>query len=244
MWQTFFRICNFLCNFIPNSARRAEIRKKRLYDWAKKYAALRRACPNLRFRHVKMIKGGWNIGFIVDKKYVFKIRKFFDDESHPVKKIMREKRITDAFQHISPLKIPKIDIVESDGYTFYRYNFIPGRNMNTYPLRTMQKYEKQWGKQIAQFIYAVHNARPDGIDDLRDRDGDGWNQNDICNNMIINPKTKKIIGLIDWEYAGWGTLETEIVNCTRFSKKLRRTDFDKIIRAEYAKLKKQKTKHA
>ena len=236
MWQTFFRICNFLCDFIPNPKRRAEIRKKRLYDWAKKYTALRRACPELHFRHVKMIKGGWNIGFIIDKKYVFKIRKFFDDENHPVKKIMREKRVTDAFQKISPLKIPKIDIIESDGYTFYRYNFIPGRNMNTFSLRTIRKYEQKWGKQIAHFIYTVHNSKPRGIDDTREMDGDGWNHNDICNNVIINPKTMKVVGLIDWEYAGWGMLETEIRNCIIFSRKIPQTNMEKIIRDEYKKL--------
>ena len=242
MWQTFFRIYNFFCGFIPNSARRANIRKKRLYDWAKKYTALRRACPELKFRNVKMIKGGWNIGFIVDKKYVFKIRKFFDDENHPVKKIMREKRITDAFGNIVPLKIPRIDIVESDGYTFYRYNFIPGRNMNTFPLRTVKKYESKWGKQIAQFIYKMHNSNPIGIDDLRDCDGDGWNHHDICNNVIVNPKTMEIIGLIDWEYAGWGPLETEFINCTLFSKKFRKTNLDKIIRNEYKKLANKKVR--
>ncbi len=240
MWQTFFRICNFLCIFIRNPARRATVRREKLYDWAKKYAALRAAAPELKFHHVKMIKGGWNIGFIVDHKYVFKIRKYFDDESHPVKKIMREKRITDAFQDIAPLKIPKIDIVESDGYTFYRYNFIPGRNMNTYSLRTMQKYEQRWGKQIARFIYKIHNAKPIGIDDTRDMDGDGWNHNDICNNVIIDPKTMNIVGIIDWEYAGWGMLETEFANCTRFSKKLRKTNIDKIIRAEYKKFARNK----
>lgn len=242
MWQTFFRTCNFLCNFIPNAARRSDIRKHRLYDWAKKYAALRRACPELRFRHVKMIKGGWNIGFIIDRKYVFKIRKYFDDEARPVQKIMREKRITDAFQNISPLKIPKIDIIESDGYTFYRYNFIPGRNMTTFSRRTLRKYEKQWCKQIAQFIYKMHNARPNGIDDLRDRDGDGWNHNDICNNVIVDPKTMKIVGLIDWEYSGWGTLETELENCIHFSQKLRPSTYKKTIRAEYDKLNRKKIK--
>jgi len=100
----------------------------------------------------------------------------------------------------------------------------------------MQKHLNRWGKQIAQFIWAVHNARPSDIDDLKTGDGDGWNQHDICNNMIIDPKTMNIIGIIDWEYAGWGPLETEIRNCTWFSKKLRRTNMDKIIRAEYAKL--------
>lgn len=236
MWQTFFRFCNFWCGFIPSRATRERVRHEKLYDWAKKYHALRVACPELRFRHVKMIKGGWNIGFIVDKKYVFKIRKKFSNDNAQIAKIMREKRITDAFANIAPVAIPHISIINAGEYTFYRYNFIPGCNMNTYSLTTMRKNVQTWGKQIAEFIYAIHNARPDGIDDLKDRDGDGWNQNDICNNVIINPKTMKIVGIIDWEYAGWGTLKTEINNCTRFSKKLRKTDFDKIIRAEYAKL--------
>ena len=100
MWQSFFTIYNFLCNFIPNREKRARVRREKLYDWAKKYRALRDACPELKFRHVKMIKGGWNIGFIVDYKYVFKIRKFFATEKNPVDKIMHEKRMTDAFAKI------------------------------------------------------------------------------------------------------------------------------------------------
>lgn len=240
MWQTFFRFCNFLCCFIPKKSTRERVRREKLHDWAKKYNALKHACPELNFHHTKMIKGGWNIGFIVDEKYVFKIRKNFSGDRVQIEKIMREKRITDAFADISPVAIPHIVIVRAGKYTFYRYNFIPGRNMNTFSLKTMQKHVKTWGKQIAWFIYTIHNARPDGIDDLRNRDGDGWNQNDICNNVIIDPKTMKIVGIIDWEYAGWGMLETEIVNCTRFSQKLRQTDFDKIIRAEYKKLSKQK----
>ena len=112
--------------------------------------------------------------------------------------------------------------------------------MNTFSLRTLKKYEKKWGKQIAQFIYAVHNAKPTGIDDTRDHDGDGWNHNDICNNLIVNPKTMKIVGLIDWEYAGWGKLETEFTNCTVFSRKIRQTNMANIIRAEYEKLARKK----
>ena len=53
MWQTFFRFCNFLCGFIPSRTTRERIRHDHLYDWAKKYHALRAACPELRFRHVK-----------------------------------------------------------------------------------------------------------------------------------------------------------------------------------------------
>lgn len=241
MWKLFFETCDLLCHLIPNHERRAMVRKMRLYDYRKKYRALRAAFPDLRFSHVKMIKGGWNIGFIVDKKYVFKIRKFYDKDV-PTQKIMREKRITDAFACISPLRIPQIEIIKSRGYTFYKYDFIPGKNLNRMRQRTIERHAWKWGRQLAEFIDAVHNARPTQIDDLIDRAGDGWNHNDICNNIIVDTKTMDIVGLIDWEYAGWGTLETEFKNCTAFSKKMRDSGISVAIEMEYDVMQKKKTK--
>jgi len=243
MWKLFFETCDFLCNFIPGRARRENIRKNRLYNYRKKYRALRVAFPDLKFSHVHVIKGGWNIGFIVDKKYVFKIRKFYDKHV-PTEKIMREKRITDAFAGISPLRIPKIEIIKSRGYTFYKYDFIPGRNLNTFSLKTIEKNAWKWGRQLAEFINAVHNARPPEIEDLKDRPGDGWNHNDICNNIIVDKKTMDIVGLIDWEYSGWGTLDTEFTNCTAFSKKMRESGISVAIEMEYDLMQKSKQKKA
>ena len=233
MWKLFFEICDVLCCLIPNRRVREDIRRRKLFDWRKKYNALRKHCPELDFRHVVMIKGGWNIGFIVDKKYVFKIKKFFD-ASVPMEKIVREKRITDAFQNISPLGIPKIDIVNADGYTFFKYNFMPGKNLNTCSYKQIRQHRQKLGQQLAEFIYAVHNARPTEIDDLRDeRPGDGWNHNDICNNIIIDKKSMRIVGLIDWEYAGWNTLETEFNNITRFSKNMAKSGILDEVRKHY-----------
>ncbi len=238
MWKLFFETCDFLCNFIPSKQKRNQIRTVKLYDWRNKYRALRAAFPELNFRHTKMIKGGWNIGFIVDKKYVFKIRKFYD-KSIPADHIMREKRITDAFADISPLRIPKIDIVRAGGYTYYKYDFIPGKNLNTFSLRTISRNSWKWGRQLAEFITAVHNARPAEIEDLRTQDGDGWNHNDICNNIIVNRKTMDIVGLIDWEYSGWGTLETEFHNVIAFSKNMQESGILIAVMLEYYSMNKQ-----
>lgn len=235
MWKLFFQVCNFLCNFIPNRRVRERVRREQLYDWRKKYKALRAAFPELNFRNMRMIKGGWNIGFIVDNKYVFKIRKFYDKKI-PAEKIMREKHITDAFENVVPLMIPKIELVESREYTFYKYNFMPGKNMNWFSQKTINKYAKRWGKQLAEFIWAMHNTDPEQIADLKDRPGDGWNHNDICNNVIVDKKTMKIVGIIDWEYSGWGKLETEFENCIKFSDKVKNSGIGDIIRAEYAKM--------
>lgn len=235
MWNIFFAICDMLCGLIPNSVLRERVRHDKLFDWRKKYNVLKKICPEARFYNVRMIKGGWNIGFIVKNKYVFKIRKF-SDKNVDVTRILREKRITDAFRDISHVKIPNIKIFKYKEYDFFRYNFIRGINLNTCSFKTMKRYVDDWSKFIAKIIYTIHNARPETINDLIDADGDGWNHNDICNNIIIDKKTKKIIGLIDWEYSGWGTLETEIENCDMFSKKLKKLCFSKKIEQEYKKL--------
>ncbi len=231
MWKTFFTICDSLCCLIPMRGLRHKMRREQLFDWRRKYNALRAAYPELNFRRTRMIKGGWNIGFIVDNKYVFKIRK--NIHSSKTERIMREKRITDAFAKISPLRIPKIEIINIGEYTFFKYDFMPGKNLNSFSLRTIMQHRDAWGAQLAEFICAVHNARPGEIDDLKTKNGDGWNHNDICNNIIVDKKTMKIIGLIDWEYSGWGTLETELANTDRFSTNMQRAQMSDAVREQY-----------
>lgn len=237
MWKLLFDFCYFWSFFIPNRKRREYFRVHTLFDYRRKLNALRVACSDINIRKIRMIKGGWNIGFIVNDKYVFKIRKYFDDSYVP--KIIKEKRMTDAFRDIVPLKIPKIDIIEQGEYTFYKYEFIPGRNLNNLPLRTVLKYREKFAKQLAEFIYAMHHANPKEIADLKTTTGDSWGHNDICNNTIVDPKTMDIVGIIDWEYSGWEYLETEFMNCTLYSHKLRKANMGILIRGEYKKLENQ-----
>lgn len=234
MWKLFFDSLYLYSFFIPSREKRDAFRTLKLFNYRKKLNALKKACPDIKFRKVRMIKGGWNIGFIVNNKYVFKIRKKFEENHIP--KIIHEKRMTDAFRNIVPLKIPRIDVIEHDGYTFYKYEFIPGHNLNTFSLHTIMRHRKKWARQIAKFIFSMHNANPKEISDLITKNGDSWGHNDICNNTIVDTKTMDIVGMIDWEYSGWEYLETEFVNCTLFSSKLRKADMDKLIRTEYKKL--------
>jgi len=206
-----------------------------LYDWRRKYNALRAAYPELNFRHTKMIKGGWNIGFIVDRRYVFKIRKYYDN-TIPEAKIMREHRITSALGPVATVRIPLIDVVHAGDYTFFKYDFIPGRNMNTFSADEIARHVNVWGAQIGEFIHSIHTARPVALEDLRDRPGDGWNHNDICNNVIIDPKTMRVAGIIDWEYSGWGLLSTELENCVRFSRKIHDSGILAHIQKKYTEL--------
>ena len=240
MWRLFFEVFDRLAGLIPNKDVRERIRQKKLYDYRKKFNALRKVIPEHEFKKIRVIKGGWNIGFIINNKYVCKIRKFLD-ESVPQEKIIREKRITDAFQEILPVKIPKIDVLISDGMTFYKYNFISGVNLNKMSQAKITRNQEKIAKQLARFIHTMHNSNMPELSDLKTSDGDGWNHHDICNNMLVDKKTMKIIGIIDWEYAGWGPLDTEILNCTIFSRKMRNTQIDALIRAEYKKLSNKKS---
>ena len=233
MWMYFFAICDFFCRFIPVRRWRWYMRRVKLFDWHRKYNALRRSFPKLNFYDVKMIKGGWNIGFIVENKYVFKVRKH-NEIKVPQDKIIREKRITDALAPFSPVRILSIRIVQAGEYMFYRYPFIPGKNLNLMGVKKITEHREKLAKQIASFIYKVHNSKPANIDDLKKgSDGDGWNHNDLCNNIIVDPKTMDIVGIIDWEYAGWGKLETEFANATAFSSAMRESGIGDIIRQEY-----------
>lgn len=234
-WIWFFRISDFLCRFIPNRARRDYVRRVKLFDWRRKYNALRDAFPELNFRHAKMVKGGWNIGFIIDNKYVFKVRKQPDTPvSH--EKLLLQQRVTAALKSFSPLKMLDIQIFDVDEYTFYRYPFIRGHNLNHFHSSTIRRHRDLWGHQIADFIYKIHHANPKEIKDLITPEGDGWNHNDLCNNVLVDTKTMRVVGVIDWEYAGWGYLETEFRNCTRFSSAMRKSGIGDVIRAEYEKI--------
>ncbi len=241
LWRLFFEICDFFVGFIPNHAKREKIRREGLHDYRRKINALRNALGRKEFKNVRVIKGGWNIGFIVNNKYVCKIRKKFDADVS-MDKILREKRITDAFRNIVPLKIPKIEIIESDGFKFVKYDYISGKNLNRFKLSTIVKYGWPWARQLAEFINAMHNADPVEIADLKNCDGDGWNHNDICNNIIVDKKTMQIVGLIDWEYSGWGKLETEFRNCVHFSKKIRESGIGTAVQIEYHVMQKRKIK--
>ncbi|MBP5485364.1 MAG: phosphotransferase [Alphaproteobacteria bacterium] len=233
MWIYFFAICDFLCRFIPVRRWRMYMRRVKLFDWYRKYNALKRTFPNLDFYDVKMIKGGWNIGFIVENQFVFKVRKHTDSKV-PQDKIVREKRITDALSPFSPVRILSIRVIQAGEYMFYKYPFIPGKNLNSLSVKKIIANREKLAQQIASFIYRIHNSKPVGIDDLKNGDGDGWNHNDLCNNIIVDPKTMNITGIIDWEYAGWGTLETEFENTTAFSSTMRESGLNEAIRNEYA----------
>ena len=50
----------------------------------------------------------------------------------------------------------------------------------------------------------------------------------------------RVVGIIDWEYAGWGMLDTEFENSTLFSEKMKKSGIGGEIAKTYNNMKKNK----
>ncbi len=223
-----FLFLEFISFFIPNKSIRRKFMMNNAFDFREKLNALKKTEKYLSFYSVKFISGGWNIGFIIDNKYVFKIRKKTNLKMD-LTKIKNEKEITDIFKNSLSVEIPNIEIIKSDKeYKFIRYNYIIGKNLNTISESKIKKHKDTLSKQLANIIYEMHKVRVKTNKNIY--------HNDLCNNIIVNPKTMKITGIIDWEYAGPGTDENEFKNLVLFKRKIRDANIKELTIKYYKKL--------
>ena len=240
MWKFLFEFCDRLFAIVPVKKWRVFLREKVLFDYRRKLNALRRARPTLNFAKMRLSKGGGSIVFIIGND-TFKVRKF-SYESKEFTRFDHEKRITDAIRPFCTIKIPNITFFDSDGFTFYETPKIAGKMLVDLPSQKIKKYQKQISKQLAQFIYEKSFANPPEIADLRGKiqKGFSWNHGDMCSNIMIDPKTMVITGIIDWEWAGYSDIENEFFGLVRVRKKMQKIGLDKSTRNEYQKIARKK----
>ncbi len=227
MWRIFFNTLYILSYFIPIGAWRAWFRREKLFDYKAKLNALRGAFPRRDWRHFRLAKGGGSLAFITPDGYVYKIRKFHLRDNS-VDKFTREKRITDAIAPLLSVRVPRIKIHKIGIYTVYETKFIPGTILVNLPLNKIRAHREQIGKELGGIIYSLFNAKLPELDDMRPNRGDtddtGMVHGDMCSNILVNPKSMKITGIIDWEYAGFGSLKREFFGLFRVRRKMRLTD--------------------
>jgi hypothetical protein len=235
MWKLLFEFSDNLFAIVPVKKWRDWLRQILLFDYRRKLNALKSACPELNFKKMHLAKGGGSIVFIVDNKYSFKVRKR-NNEVVNFKRFEHEKRITDAIRPYCTIEIPQIEFIISDGYTFYKNKFIPGKLLVNVSSHRIKKYQKQISHQLAEFIYKKSFANPPEIADLRAGDirpGYSWNHGDMCSNILINPKTMVITGIIDWEWASYSEIIKEFKGLVWVRKKMRKIGLDKSTETEY-----------
>lgn len=241
MWKILFELSDRFFAIIPVKKWRDWLRVIVLFDYRRKLNALKSAYPELDFTKMRLAKGGGSIVFIINEKYTFKVRKR-NNETFNFERFTREKRITDALRPYCTLKIPQIDFVTLNGYTFYRNAFIPGKLLVNVSSRRIKKYQTLISKQLAQFIYKKAFVDPVEIADLKNNPttpGFSWNHCDMCSNILIDPKTMQITGVIDWEWAGYWPTKEEFTGLVRVRKKMQKIGLDKTTYAEYEKILKE-----
>ena len=120
-------LINILCGFIPNRNLRNRIRME-LNNPIRKWTRFAKSFSNKKHPIVKYTYGCRCVNFVVtlDNKYVFKFP--LKDDGYVIS--TREKRITDALRPISPIKIPKMEIIDFNGLAVRKYEFIDGIGFN------------------------------------------------------------------------------------------------------------------
>ena len=158
------------------------------------------------------IKVGWiclNLIVVLNEKYVFK----FPIKTDGRQIAEREKRITDALRVVSPIKIPKMEIIPYKDIVVRKYEFAHGTLLSEMDASVVTEHANYIGKQIAKFLYVLAKYDPIEIRDLKPDANDkpgflyGWNHGDIWQNFMINPRTFDITYFIDWESVNFGSLE-------------------------------------
>ena len=204
-------LVNILCCCVPNKSKRKALRMRLNNPITYKMAKFAKSFSKSKHPKLKYTYGYRCVNFVVcvDDKWVFKFPLNGDGRDIA----MREQRITDALRPISPIKIPKMEILDFNGMAVRKYEYIHGIGFHDVPRDVQTKHAEKIAKQLAKFLYVVGNCDPKQICDLKLKPTDkpkimhGWNQNDLWDNFLMNPKTFDIIGVIDWEGATFNDFE-------------------------------------
>ena len=229
MWKLLFESADRIFAIVPIKKWRDYLRIKVLFDYRRKLNALKSAYPKSDLKGFRLAKGGGSLVFVLKDKTTFKVRKH-NYETGKFTRFDREKRITDALREYCTIKIPNIELIDINGYTFYKSDYIPGKLLVSIPTRRIKKYQQQISQQLAEFIYKKSFADPKEIEDLKwddAKDDFSWNHGDMCSNILINPKTMAITGIIDWEWASYSEKAKEFRGLVWVRKKMRKIGLDK-----------------
>lgn len=226
-------LVNVLCGFVPGRHNRDRVRMRLNYP-IRKWTRFAKSFSSNKHPRVKYTYGFRCINFVVniDDKFIFKFPLVGDGK----KIAICEQRITDALRPISPINIPKMDILDYDGIAVRRYECVRGVGFHSLDKNTQNVIADKIARQLAQFLYVVGKSDPIKIRDLKKTKTDrasimhGWNQNDLWDNFIINPKTFEVVAVIDWEEAGFN----DFYDC--FTHGTKNTNVKNALLREYLKL--------
>ena len=149
---------------------------------------------------------------ILNNKRVFKFPLLTDGQEIA----LREKRITDTFSKISPIKIPAMKIINFNGVYVREYKFATGKLLTDVPPQTILQNSMHIAKQLANFLYVIGQSDPKELRDLKPESSAkpgymyGWFQGDIWQNFMLDEKTFDITYFLDWEGTNFEDFRTSL----------------------------------
>ncbi len=189
-------------------------------------------------------RGCGNFVVMLSNKYVFKFPLFSDGREIAE----RERRITDAFAKISPIKIPKMKIIPYKDIVIRRYEFADGVLVSDVKPDVFRPHREYVAKQIANFMYVIGNSDPVELRDLKPTPNAkseylyGWFHGDIWQNFMLDTKTFDITYFIDWEDTAFQSFMPGLCVATRTWEKRGYAYMGITVLSEYSKLYFQKKK--
>lgn len=199
---------HFISNVVSGLIRKKSLRDKvrtairypQVHDYTK---FVRRIAKNMPHSKITTAVGygckNWIV--ILNKTRVFKFPLLTDGKEIA----LREKRITDVFSKISPIKIPKMKILEYNGIYVREYEFATGKLLTDFPPHVILAHSEHIAKQLANFLYVIGQSDSKELRDLKPNAKAkpgflyGWFQGDIWQNFMLDEKTFNIKYFLDWE---------------------------------------------
>lgn len=225
MWKLFFNIAYAFSFLILVPSWRYRYRDWTLFGYREKLNDLLKTCPELRGKKMRITKGGGSLAFVFDNRYVYRVRKRRFEATEVFPRLERERRITNALRRYCTVAIPDIKIIRGEKFIFYKTTFIPGVMLASLPKKTLNQNSDKIAEQLAQFLKKLHAANPKSIADLTTKDKNcHWVHSDLCSNILINPKTFVITGIIDWEWACWAHVSLDFHSLYNRRRKMRNTE--------------------
>ena len=153
---------------------------------------------------------GWkNAVVILDKKYVFKFPFASRDKDFVKRVSTTEKRIVDALRKISPIYIPKMELIDWNGMIIRKFEYVSGKQITKFnPAKISEADCQKIGKQLANMIRVIMQSDPKEIRDLKSNPTEkatitkGWMHADLATNFLLDDKFN-VVAVIDWEDTYW-----------------------------------------
>lgn len=153
---------------------------------------------------------GWkNVVVILNKKYVFKFPFASRDKDFVKRVSTTEKRVVDAFRKISPIYIPKLELINWNGTIIRKFEYVSGKQITDFnPNKLNDSNIRKIARQLAKMVYVIMQSDPKELRDLKPDPKEkpnitkGWMHADLATNFLLDDKFN-VVAVIDWEDTYW-----------------------------------------